>query len=214
MKKFLYSSICLSLLTLFSCARIATNSKRTSENSEFTKKDFHTYSNIEEIRTNHVHLELEVNFENKTIYGVARHEMTDNNADTAIFDIKALEIQKVTLGVKEEKATDFVIGKADSLLGQALQVKIKPGTKYINIYYKTTKNTEALDWLSPELTTGKKHPFVYTQGQAILTRSWIPLQDTPANRITYSADVTVPKDLMALLQIQLRKMRKESIILK
>jgi len=40
---------------------------------------------------------------------------------------------------------------------------------------------------------------LYTQGQAILTRTWIPLQDTPMNRITYSADVTVPKGLMAVM---------------
>ena len=165
-------------------------------------KDGHSYSNINEIRTFHLDLELDVNFENKTIYGVARHEMINFGTDTAIFDIKGLDIQKVTLGQKEEKETDFMIGKDDELLGQPLCVKVLPNTKFINIYYKTTEKTEALDWLSPELTAGKVHPYMYTQGEAILTRSWIPLQDAPSNRVTYTAKVKVPKDLMALMSAE------------
>ena len=175
-------------------------------------KDGHSYSNINEIRTFHLDLELDVNFENKTIYGVARHEMINFGTDTAIFDIKGLDIQKVTLGQKEEKETDFMIGKDDELLGQPLCVKVLPNTKFINIYYKTTEKTEALDWLSPELTAGKVHPYMYTQGEAILTRSWIPLQDAPSNRVTYTAKVKVPKDLMALMSAENpKKMNTEGI---
>lgn len=162
-------------------------------------KDGHSYANIDKIRTHHLDLELDVNFENKTIYGVARHKMINFGTDTAIFDMKGLDIQKVTLGQKTEIETDFIIGENDELLGQPLLVKVTPKTKFVNIYYKTNEKTEALDWLSPELTAGKVHPYMYTQGEAILTRSWIPLQDVPANRITYKAKVKVPKDLMALM---------------
>jgi leukotriene-A4 hydrolase len=164
--------------------------------------DIHSYSNIDEIRTTHLHLDFDVNFDNHSIYGIARHEMENFGADTAIFDIKGLEIQRVTTGKKNEVPTDFVIGEYNDLLGQALSVKITPEEKHVNIYYKTTDKTEAIDWLAPELTAGKKHPFMYTQGQAILTRSWIPLQDTPSNRITYSADVKVPAELMALMSAE------------
>jgi aminopeptidase N len=166
--------------------------------------DNHSYANVRQIRTTHLHLDLDVSFENQTIYGVARHTMKNYGTDTAIFDIKGLEIQKVTIGKGNEKETDFIIGQwdKDSILGQPLLVTITSKTKHINIYYKTTNKTEALGWLNPELTTGKKHPFVYTQGQAILTRSWIPLQDSPANRITYSAKVKVPEDLMAVMSAE------------
>ena len=51
----------------------------------------------------------------------------------------------------------------------------------------------------PAHTAGKVEPFMYTQGQSIFTRSWIPVQGTPAIRITYSAKVTVPKNLMAVM---------------
>ena len=191
--------ILLNACILASCAPI--NNNETSPNllDESTHHDAHTYSNVDEIHTEHLHLDLEVNFKNHTIYGVARHQMGDHNTDTAIFDIKELEIKKVTIGKDNEKSTDFVIGNHSELLGQALKVKITPDTKYINIYYQTTDKTEALDWLEPELTAGKKSPYMYTQGQAILTRSWIPLQDTPMNRITYSADVKVPKRLLAVM---------------
>lgn len=166
--------------------------------------DNHSYSNVHQIRTKHLHLDIDVNFDNKTIYGVARHEMVNNGTDTAIFDIKGLKIQKITIGKTNEKETSFMIGQwdKDSILGQPLLVKVNRTTKYVNIYYQTTDATEAIDWLDPELTAGKEFPFMYTQGEAILTRSWIPLQDSPANRLTYSAKVKVPKDLMAVMSAE------------
>jgi aminopeptidase N len=166
--------------------------------------DNHSYSNVHQIRTKHLHLDIDVNFDNKTIYGVARHEMINNGTDTAIFDIKGLKIQKITIGKTNEKETSFMIGQwdKDSILGQPLLVKVNRTTKYVNIYYQTTDATEAIDWLGPELTAGKEFPFMYTQGEAILTRSWIPLQDSPANRLTYSAKVKVPKDLMAVMSAE------------
>jgi leukotriene-A4 hydrolase len=168
-----------------------------------TNVDAHSYANISKINTVHLSLELDVNFKNKSIYGVARHQMHNTGVDTAIFDIKGLDIQKVTLGKKgSEINTDFVIGKEDSILGAPLSVKILDTTKLINIYYKTTEFSDAIDWLDPNMTQGKKHPFLYTQGQAILTRTWIPTQDTPSNRITYSADVTVPKELLPLMSAE------------
>lgn len=201
----------VSLFLLNSCDPVAKKNISPTEVLADSVFDNHSYANIRQIRTKHLHLDLDVNFENKTIYGVARHEMENFGSDTAIFDIKGLDIQKITLGKGSEKETDFIIGQwdKDSILGQPLLVKISPDTKYINIYYETTDNTEAIDWLSPELTSGKKHPYMYTQGQAILTRSWIPLQDSPANRLTYSATVKVPSDLMAVMSAENPKEKNE-----
>lgn len=165
--------------------------------------DSHSYANVDAIHTSHLHLELDVNFDNQSIYGIARHKMVNSGCDTAIFDIKGLEIQKVTIGAKgDEVNTDYMIGKYDSILGAPLAVKIAANTELVNIYYKTTAESDALDWLDASLTEGKKHPYLYTQGQAILTRTWIPIQDTPANKITYSADVKVPVDLLALMSAE------------
>lgn len=200
--KFVFSLLSLVIFLLTSCENPSVKENVSSQpiDKELIK-DGHSYSNIDKVNTKHLHLDLDVNFENKTIYGVARHEIENTKGvDTVIFDIKALEIQKVTLGKKgNEIETDFIIGQNDALLGQPLLVKIKKTTQLVNIYYKTTEKTEALDWLDAKLTNGKKSPLMYSQGQAILTRSWIPVQDAPSNRITYSADVKVPVELMAVM---------------
>ena len=194
--------ISFSLLILYSCDPapkvIVSNTEKLAD-STF---DDHSYSNLKEIRTTHLDLELDVSFQNKTIYGVARHTMLNTGADTAIFDTKGLKIQKITIGEKNnERETDFVIGNMDkdSVLGQPLLVSIDKTTTKINIYYQTTENSEALGWLDSNLTSSKTKPFLFTQGQAILTRTWIPLQDSPSNRITYTSTVKVPQDLMAVM---------------
>jgi aminopeptidase N len=177
--------------------------------------DDHSYSNLKEIYTTHLDLELDVSFQNKTIYGVARHTMKNNGSDTAIFDIKGLKIQKITIGAKNsERETDFVIGNMDndSVLGQPLLVSVDKKTTKINIYYQTSENSDALGWLDSNLTSSKSKPFLFTQGQAILTRTWIPTQDSPSNRITYKAKVKVPKDLMAVMSAKnSKKLNKEGI---
>jgi len=175
--------------------------------------DDHSYSNLKQIHTTHLELDLDVSFQNKTIYGVARHTMKNYGTDTAIFDIKGLKIQKITLGEKNhERETDFVIGNmdVDSVLGQPLLVSINHNTTKVNIYYQTSENSEALGWLDSNLTSSKSKPFLFTQGQAILTRTWIPSQDSPSNRITYNAKVKVPNDLMAVMSARNSKKRNSS----
>lgn len=160
----------------------------------------HTHSNIEEINTVHMHLDLVADFENKKITGVARHTMENSGVKKAIFDLDGLNIIKVTIGKSEnEEDTEFEIGENIENVGASLIVEIHEETTDINIYYETTPASNALDWLPPSLTASGKYPFLYTQGQPILTRTWIPLQDTPANRITYSADIQVPEGLLAIM---------------
>lgn len=160
----------------------------------------HTHSNTEEIHTVHLHLELTADFEAQKFTGVARHTMENSGVTTAIFDIDGVNIKKVTLGTGEnEVETDFKIGEHIENVGASLHVTVAENTTDVNIYYETTPASHALDWLPPALTASGSHPFLYTQGQPILTRTWIPIQDTPANRITYSADVQVPAGLLAIM---------------
>lgn len=190
---------------LFSSCNTRPKYIENQQTSNDTIIDEHSYANLNAIKTIHLELELDVNFQNKTIYGVARHEMVNNNASVAIFDTRNLLIQKVTTGkIDHEQEADFVIGEMDkdSILGQPLKVTVDPKTTQVNIYYQTTKGSEALDWLDTLSTSSKTKPFLYTQGQAILTRTWIPLQDSPSNRFTYNAEVRVPKDLLALMSAE------------
>ncbi|MCB0675639.1 MAG: M1 family metallopeptidase, partial [Saprospiraceae bacterium] len=98
------------------------------------------------------------------------------------------------------QATTFRISEPEPYLGSALEVDLLPNTGSVAIFYRTSPDgAAALDWLEPGQTAGKQQPFLFTQGQAILTRSWIPCQDSPGIRITYDATVTVPAELLAVM---------------
>ncbi|MDG1842611.1 MAG: M1 family metallopeptidase [Crocinitomicaceae bacterium] len=204
MKKSFEFFLKISLFSFGIILNSCNDSTKDKENNKFNIHpiDCHSYSNIDHVRTIHLDLELDVDFKNKIIYGVARHTMKNKGFDTIIFDTKHLSIQKVTVGQKkEEKEIKFHLGPwdKDSILGQPLRIVTSPAYSKINIYYKTTKKSAALDWLEPNQTEGKIHPFLYTQGEPILTRTWIPLQDTPGNRFTYTAEVSVPDNLIAVM---------------
>lgn len=77
-------------------------------------------------------------------------------------------------------------------LGRMLEIALSPASTKVSIQYNTTKDCSALQWLTPSQTAGKKHPYLFTQCQAIHARSLVPCQDRPGVKITYSAEITVP----------------------
>ena len=192
----------VSLLFLFGCG----NSEETTENTpeilpeniEEMRVDKHSYANTNDIHTTHLHLDVAVDFDSKTLKGKVVHTVENlTGSDVMVFDAHNLTIEKVELDNGEE--AHFELGENDELLGQSLAVSVTPETKEVTIYYATAPDSKALQWLDPQQTAGKNHPYLFTQGEAVLTRTWIPCQDTPGNRITYSADITVPNNLMAVM---------------
>lgn len=204
-------SILFFSIILLSCGAQDSTETETTENelSKFEKPvDFHSYANANDVYSTHLHLDLDVDFDQQIITGSVLHDIENpSGVEQMIFDIDGIEVQKVVLDEKEE--TTFNVGDTDELLGEPLNVDIKKETKQIRIHYKTSPDAGALQWLSPQQTAGKKYPYLYTQGQAILTRTWIPCQDTPGNRITYSADVQVPSELMAVMSANNDTVRAE-----
>ncbi|MFA5574070.1 MAG: leukotriene A4 hydrolase C-terminal domain-containing protein [Brumimicrobium sp.] len=194
------------LVLLISCVNqnneLENNFKDTPEEKVYQLAN-HSYSNVKEVRSRHLDLELDVDFETKTIHGVARHKIENEGANHIVFDTKNLNIEKVTIGEKgKEQETTFSIGEYHSIYGSPLSVNIDSEVQKVNIYYSTSENADALDWIDAEMTYSGKYPFLYTQSQAILARSWIPLQDVPENRFTYTAYVKVPKGMLALMSAQ------------
>ncbi|MBD3637501.1 MAG: M1 family metallopeptidase [Crocinitomicaceae bacterium] len=160
--------------------------------------DHHSYANSFDVYTTHLHLNISVDFDEEILSGYVVHDIDNvSKTDKMIFDINGLKIEKIVLD--DEEVTNFEIGEHDELLGSPLTVDIKPNTKKVQIFYSTPSDAKALQWLNPQQTAGKQYPYLFTQGQAILTRTWIPCQDTPGKRITYSADVEVPDGLMAVM---------------
>ena len=83
-------------------------------------------------------------------------------------------------------------GVADTLLfGKPLEIEVPRSQSKIVIHYKTRPSAGALQWLSPTQTYDQTHPFLFSQSQAILARTWIPLQDKPSVRFTYTSEVRV-----------------------
>ncbi|MGV6861931.1 MAG: M1 family metallopeptidase [Putridiphycobacter sp.] len=170
----------------------------STQTQELVVEDKHSYANVNEVNTEHLHLNLNVNFEERVLTGRAVHSINNKKGvDKMIFDTHFLKVEQVLLGDGEE--TTFKVGETDELLGAPLEVDIKPETKKVTIIYSTTPESEALQWLNPQQTAGKQHPYLFTQGEAVLTRTWIPCQDSPSNRITYSAEISCPKELMAVM---------------
>lgn len=171
------------------------------EHNEDYVNDPHSFSNPGEAVTQHLRLELDVDFEKKILSGVARYKIASkSDADKIVFDIDSLKIERVTLN-EEESTTIYSVGEGNTF-GQKLSVNIHKNTRWVNIYYATSPGASAVQWLSSDQTLGKRHPFLFTQGQAILTRSWIPCQDSPGVRLTYDAVIKVPEELMAVMSAQ------------
>lgn len=160
--------------------------------------DPHSFAQPHIAKVRHLELDLSVDFKTKTISGFARHKLEETFGNTLTLDTRNLNIEKVTAG-PDNRIVDFSFTEEKSHLGRGLKIPLTDSDSVITVYYSTTEGAEALDWLEPVQTADKTHPFLYTQGQAILTRTWIPIQDSPGIRFTYEARIHVPGDMMAVM---------------
>jgi leukotriene-A4 hydrolase len=76
-------------------------------------------------------------------------------------------------------------GDLSAKFGRGLHITLK-----IRIQYATTPTADAIQWLEPQQTEGKKYPYLFTQCQAIHCRTLVPIQDTPGNKV-YHHDITI-----------------------
>ena len=158
--------------------------------------DKHSASTPDEAYITHLDLELAVDMAAEVITGTATYDIVNHGKGRIVFDTRGLTIAEVKDA--DGRVLKHTLGDS-TFLGRALMVEIGPEVKRLSIAYRTGAGADALQWLSPQQTGGKRHPFLFTQGQAILTRTWIPIQDSPGIRITYNANVHVPAELMAVM---------------
>ena len=176
----------------------------TSSLEKTMKKDSHSFAQPEKARVTHLNLKLEVNMEQKQLRGKANWKVVyGHSVDTVVLDTDRLTIEQVSVN---GAPVQYRMGTTDSILGTPLFVPLPLSSHLdsiaVEIHYSTHPEAGALQWLSPGQTNGKTHPFLFTQSQAILARSWIPCQDGPGIRFTYSADISVPTPLMALMSAE------------
>jgi len=194
--------LCLVLLAFIFIGQ-GCNSSNQRENSSFDNlsNDAHSYANFNEARTTHLNLDLAVDFEQKVLSGKATWDIDKTKkAKELILDIGNLKIKEITLD--SNIATQYTIGPVDSIKGQALTISLKPNTTSVTIHYSTSPQAKALQWLTPAQTLGKVHPFLFSQSQAILARTWVPCQDAPGVKFTYEATIKTDSNLLALMSAE------------
>ena len=168
-------------------------------------KDPHSFARPDEVAVKHVHLDLEVDFKSQRLVGRASLQLDrrDPQASVLWLDTRDLEIRGVEIeGGGRSKAAPFQLGEALPIFGRSLRIELQPETEVVHVAYASSPQAGALQWLSPEQTAGKKHPFLFSQSQSIQARTWVPLQDTPSVRFTYSARLKVPPALLALMSAE------------
>ena len=163
-------------------------------------RDPHSFSRPDEVRVEHIVLDLGADFAKKQLVGTATLRVrNETNASTLVLDTNGLDIKRVTI---DDAPVQFRLGAADPIRGRALEIPVEASTTSVTIEYATSPDAGALQWLDPAMTAGKKHPFLLSQSQAILARTWVPCQDSPGVRFTYDATLRVPKDLIALMSAE------------
>ncbi|HKN79504.1 MAG TPA: M1 family metallopeptidase [Lysobacter sp.] len=166
--------------------------------------DEHSYSQPDKVRTTDLALDLALDFAKKTLSGTATYSLdwVDPAATQLVLDTRDLTISKAEgLGADGQWAPlQFALAPtADKVLGTKLTIETPNRPKQVRVTYTTSPNASGLQWLEPSMTAGKKQPFMFSQSQQIHARSWVPLQDTPIVRFSYTAHVTAPKDAMVLM---------------
>jgi leukotriene-A4 hydrolase len=157
--------------------------------------DPHSNASSSPARIKHLDLDIVVDMDRRVLHGTAAYDIVSHGAPDIVLDTDGLAVERVEVDGRPVTHTWM----DSTMLGRGLRIPISPASKRISVTYSTTAHAKALQWLTPQQTADRTFPFLFTQGQAILTRTWIPIQDSPGIRLTYTARVKVPKELMALM---------------
>jgi leukotriene-A4 hydrolase len=189
--------------------------------------DANSYANIGEVRLVHLSLDWVADFEACVLRGFAtyRMEVLRDGTASVVLDAKALDISSVQLWADApsdaaqpvagaiispewQLGGDAAISAADrATFGVPFAVSLPAslGTAgscfTLRVGYATAAGDgcSAAQWLPAAQTAGKRHPYLFTQCQAIHARALLPCQDSPGAKFTYDAAVTVPAALVALM---------------
>ncbi|XP_053575222.1 leukotriene A-4 hydrolase [Bombina bombina] len=168
-----------------------------------TMADPSSFASPDQFITKHINLKLRVDFCSCSIRCCSALTVRSlkDSLTQLVLDAKDLTINKVVVNGQEAK---FAFGTSHSFKGTPLEITLPfPLTRgqevIVEICSETSPKSSALQWLKPEQTAGKIHPYLFSQCQATHCRTIFPCQDTPAVKFTYYSEVSVPKELVALM---------------
>lgn len=162
-----------------------------------------SYANYDQVRTRALHMDLKADFAKKTLSGYAELSLDwlDKSARRLDLDTRELRIAKIEAQDAKGRWTPvkYTLDKFDEEKGQALHVHLASQAPKVRIHYRTAPTASALQWLTPAQTLSGKRPFMFSQSQSINARSWVPVQDTPSVRFTYTARIEAPEGLRVVM---------------
>ena len=163
-------------------------------------KDVLSYAVPQVARVTHVDLDLTADFTTHVMRGKATLDiLAKPDAREIVLDDNKLVIAGITDAAG--KPLKWSVGAHDEYKGAPLTVEIGNARRIV-VTYQSDPGASALGWLPPALTAGKVKPYLYSQGESINNRSWIPTQDSPGIRQSWSARITVPSDLVAVMSAE------------
>src|SRR5690606_19643395 len=167
------------------------------------RTDEHSYAQPDKVRITDLALDLRLDFDQRQLAGEAARslEWLDPEARELVLNTRDLKIDKVSgrNGDGRWRSLDFELAPRDERFGSKLSISMRKQYGQVRVVYATSPEASGLQWLAPTMTAGRQLPFMFSQSQAIHARSWVPLQDTPSVRFTYSAHVRTRPDVMVLM---------------
>ncbi|MDZ4048410.1 MAG: aminopeptidase, partial [Pseudoxanthomonas sp.] len=167
------------------------------------RSDEHSYAQPDKVRIADLGLDLAVDFADRQLEGHATLglEWVDKDARELVLDTRDLAIGRIEgrNGSRKWRELEFALAEEDERFGSKLTITLPRQYEQVRIHYTTSPDASGLQWLAPSMTSGGKTPFMFSQSQAIHARSWVPLQDTPSVRFTYTARIRTPATVMALM---------------
>ncbi|WNZ59824.1 hypothetical protein QEG98_27860 [Myxococcus sp. MxC21-1] len=159
--------------------------------------DPHSYNDSTQPETETLDWRARVDFKTQRLHAEVTHTLKEASAGPLDLDTRDLEIRDVVDAAG--RPLPYILSPSEPILGSRLRIELPVGLRQFTVRYRTAPHASALQWLTPSQTAGGKHPFLYSQCQAIHARSVVPLQDTPRIRIRYTASLRIPKALKAVM---------------
>ena len=129
-------------------------------------RDPHSVAKPHLVRTSHLHLDLEADFERKIFSGkvVLTLEKMSSNVSSLALDVSDLTISTMR---SEGRDLAWTLEKVGDL-GDKLEIELaETADRFeVEISYSTSPSSSALQWLTADQTSGGKKPYVYSQCQA------------------------------------------------
>ncbi len=208
MRSFLFPLCCAAVLAAGcskppAAAPVTAKPAAPAVKTEGRRHDESSYADPGQVVITDLALDLKLDFDSKTLAGTATYTLDwkDPKAAELALDTRDLKIEKVE-GEGAQGAwmpLQYALAPADKVLGSKLAIQAPAHPQHVRVTYASSPQASGLQWLEPAMTEGKKLPFMFSQSQAIHARSWVPLQDTPSVRFTYSAHIVSRPDVMVLM---------------